>query len=90
MTNLISRARFIAEARTLIPELIAALEQFQWQPIETAKRDEMRSVLLLTPEGIQIGWWSDRAANWLADDGEYLWADPTHWMPLPPAPEVVK
>ena len=62
-------------------------DQFQWQPIETAKRDEMRSVLLLTPEGMQIGWWSDRAANWLADDGKYLWADPTHWMPLPPAPE---
>ena len=28
----------------------------EWQPIETAPKDTMKSLLLYTSEGVQIGW----------------------------------
>jgi len=67
--------------------------QAQWQPIETAPKDEYRSVL-----GCDIGSgpndWEIRtthfdAGGWVKDTpyamSTHYW-EPTHWMPLPTAP----
>jgi hypothetical protein len=57
-----------------------------WKPIETAPKDTMKSILLYTPEGVQIGWWCEGQSEWLTCEGKLLWADPTHWQPLPADP----
>lgn len=62
--------------------------QVGWQPIETAPKDVQ--VLLYNPrtysQEIIIGYWGrDR---WEAPDGDSIVVlDPTHWMPLPDAPQ---
>ena len=58
-----------------------------WQPIETAPKDTMKTVLLHTPEGEQLGWWCERLERHLTCEGKELWSDPTHWMPLPEPPK---
>jgi hypothetical protein len=52
-----------------------------WQPIETAPKDE-RYVLLWNDETVGIGWWDRREWCW---NGECFVCvpQPTHWMPLP-------
>lgn len=60
----------------------------EWQPIETAPKDNTE-VLLGRPDGLfMIGFYRDGA--W--DDGDYrdheTW--PTHWMPLPTPPQLVE
>lgn len=70
----------------------------QWQPIETAPKDG-RCILLYDPlwpgstEGIEKAAWqifpNHTEGQWWID-----WAEmpnnmkPTHWMPLPPRPEL--
>mgnify|MGYP007083421361 CR=1 FL=1 len=58
----------------------------EWQPIETAPKDTMKSLLLYTSEGVQIGWWCEGEKEWLTDEGGSVWAEPTHWMRLPEPP----
>lgn len=71
----------------------------RWQPIETAPKDA--DVVLLYREGwgVQPGYWYDMVGS--GDDGPPRWIatetqglsggtmgdGPTHWMPLPQAPE---
>ena len=68
-----------------------------WQPIETAPRDGTIILVWVDGECIVVRWlkWcnSNDPGRWeltrtgsYAADGE-LYADPTHWQPLPPAPE---
>ncbi len=71
-----------------------------WQPIETAPKDG-RGIIVIdmtakTPEA-GMGYWAGNV--WSCVDptpGEGIdlatiqaitWVSPTHWMPLPPAPE---
>ena len=62
----------------------------EWRPIETAPKDGTQ--LLLCVGGWRfIGWWGQQYGNlyppsWCEGErGENL--QPTHWMPLPDAPE---
>ena len=57
------------------------------QPIKTAPRD--RFVLLWDGERWRVGAWATvlGVAGWYSDDGWTL-LFPTHWMLLPPGPEV--
>jgi hypothetical protein len=73
----------------------------KWHPIETAPRDRTEIILYFKseqtmvlaywreafksdPEGYQDdSWWSDKGYSGLCDDG----SKPTHWMPLPEAPD---
>lgn len=61
----------------------------RWMPIESAPKD--RSTLLLYEDeneglGPFIGYWS--GIQWLPLTARAFWeAKPTHWRPLPPAPQ---
>jgi hypothetical protein len=72
----------------------------EWQPIETAPKDlawsgngQNYAARILAydprqPDALRCRWWwsDDGASNFIADGG--FAAFPTHWMPLPPPPEV--
>ena len=58
----------------------------QWQPIETAPRHDLETLILYSSEGVQIGWFSAFHKCWLTTEGKDVWAEPTHWMPLPTPP----
>jgi len=67
-------------------------DQFQWQPIKTAPKDGRRFVVL-KPQRYRssdykpdICYWEKKMDRLIFDN----WLEgpqPTHWMPLPPAPE---
>lgn len=75
-------------------------EVSEWQPIETAPKEPLRTygrnqhgpLILAYPVNRQVDtveWWqTDRASNFL--DGGGNAAHPTHWMPLPAPPTEVK
>jgi len=61
----------------------------EWQPIETAPKDGV-TILVWDGEAFDLCLWSDsegfiNATAW--DDDEYASLAPTHWMPLPEAPQ---
>jgi hypothetical protein len=58
----------------------------RWQPIETAPRDGTRVLLYFESRWTLGGTFNDLSNDWLID-GDHE-EPPTHWMPLPPAPEV--
>lgn len=59
-----------------------------WKPIETAPKDGTH-VLLFRPEINFVGYWSGTRRAWIASTHSYpAGPAPTHWMPLPPDPEV--
>ena len=64
-----------------------------WQPIETAPRD--KSILLFAPYGLiycgrkrhgMLGEPQQYVHAWRCDSSGRF-ANPSHWMPLPPPPE---
>ncbi len=61
-----------------------------WQPIETAPKDG--TIVLLAGEFDYPGDWRIKMGFWAADDDDWrlCWASwpPTHWMPLPEAPDA--
>lgn len=72
-----------------------------WQPIETAPKDEMvlvweedgwvrcaELVLMSDFGGYEPDEWDDGGVRmWIGDDDRPLDFDPSHWMPLPPPPK---
>jgi hypothetical protein len=66
----------------------------EWQPIETAPRDET-AVLLYFPgswetDGVRVGWWHEGAwyeHEWSSNPMTDFYEEPTHWMPLPHPPQ---
>jgi hypothetical protein len=57
---------------------------FTWQDISTAPKDGTRILLWLSPQAFAVpAEWRDR---WMGDDFPLNMTEPTHWMPLPPAP----
>lgn len=70
-----------------------APQEPQWQPIETAPRDNKKRVLLASAgKWAGEGFWYDFDQVWhndltfMREDGDGI--TPTHWMPLPAPPEV--
>lgn len=60
----------------------------QWQPIETAPKHDLETLILYSSEGVQIGWFSAFHKCWLTTEDKDVWAEPTHWMPLPTPPKL--
>ena len=83
-----SRAKWFKFARAALAAM-PPREVTGWQPIETAPKDET-DILLgfanhLRP-AVVCGWFGD----WTEYDSTNVCkGTPTHWMPLPPAPEDV-
>lgn len=70
-----------------------------WMPIESAPKDGHDILLsgLYTPfqsscqfAGVFIGAWDVDVEGWMVlghdDAGQLIYANPTHWQPLPPPP----
>ena len=73
-----------------------ALDKMKWQPIETAPKNGTE-VLLYSRVGHVIGKfcrWAPDDRDWMGSDWVVTWDDsclstpPTHWMPLPAAPDA--
>lgn len=65
----------------------------EWQPIETAPKDERRVVLFNPHESghwqFQIGAFWEELGGWQYDGATPSYSNayqPTHWMPLPDPP----
>lgn len=58
-----------------------------WQPIETAPKKG--GILAYIPDwqGCQVIYWASYKGCWETASGENVRGTPSHWMPLPPAPE---
>lgn len=74
----------------------------EWQPIETAPKDESRILLIRIGFQVCIGYWLTKYSKWATTDPEdypdvETWEaeelgsryHPTHWMPLPEPPSNV-
>jgi len=74
----------LAKARKVVESLELGSAP-QWQPIETA--ESATPVLTIGPDGVKVAYRYD--GRWLSEIGDELWVvEPTHWHPLPAAPEV--
>lgn len=67
------------------------MSKFEWQPIETAPKD--KGQVLLYSAGWEMVTIGQRAAiphenSWIDADPRQSVDEPTHWMPLPDAPEL--
>lgn len=62
----------------------------EWQPIETAPKDGAR--ILIGRVGhpwVFSAWWNERHTHWATGKSPMdFFAEPTHWMQLPEAPNV--
>ena len=61
-----------------------------WQLIDTAPINDREHILLFGngdgfSECVIVGYWDDNAECWLCFNG-FGFVEPTHWMPLPEAP----
>lgn len=75
----------------LANRLAGELEQYQWQPIETAPKDGTRVLLVDADNKCLpfIACYNAQLAEWR--DGVDCWVEIecyTHWQPLPPTPET--
>lgn len=67
----------------------------EWKPIETAPRD-WTDVLVFSPEhegfncnGVFSAFCDTDTGEWITHaSGGNMRLEPSHWMPLPPAPEA--
>lgn len=58
-----------------------------WQPIETHYHDGERVLVALADGRVgEARWWGEKGWRWMLADLNNSAIDPTHWMPLPPAP----
>ena len=60
----------------------------QWRPIETAPRDEDYAEYLVS-DGKRVCGAVIFQGQWTDHFHDYLDPQPTHWMPLPPAPNTI-
>lgn len=62
-----------------------------WQPIETAPKDGTQIIIAVAGDEYEPGWawWSALRRAWFIPNTSIAYQmEPTHWMPLPPPPEV--
>lgn len=78
-----------------LTEALAACDESPWRPIETAPKDGT-NILLCGGANVSQGGWLTGAMQGAEDESCAGWwavgciENPTHWMPMPAAPEVVK
>lgn len=64
----------------------------EWQPIETAPKDDSNILLWIDQEPeVCAGRWSSLVRNWVAaGTNELFYYEPTHWMTPPDGPKETK
>lgn len=63
----------------------------QWQPIETAPKDRRILMGRVGYSWVFFAIWDEHRAHWSTGTGPMeFFANPTHWMPLPAAPQKPK
>ncbi len=81
-------SRIVEALKAENKELKAKLEKAKWQPIESAPRDGKS---ILVTDGYDVCDAYFRGGDWwqyqCGDDWYSTSINPTHWMPLPDAPE---
>lgn len=65
----------------------------EWQPIETAPREQGRGILVFCADSrcsLTACWWDDRWEHFTEHANNTEIPRPSHWMPLPapPAPKT--
>lgn len=56
----------------------------EWEPIETAPREEFKDLILFNGGNVCAGhYWEGYFVDSM---GDYIEPQPTHWMPLPKPP----
>lgn len=74
-----------------ITELQAQLQQYQWQPIETAPKDGTEIIIYFKSNKKSfIVTWNYCGAYWMLFDTKEKTGTPSHWMPLPAAPAIAE
>lgn len=61
----------------------------KWEPIDTAPMDGTEIIVLVRRKVVRLGWYfkpSSRSQFWCDENGRPI--KPTHWIPLPDAPEA--
>ncbi len=62
----------------------------KWEPIDTAPKDGTRVILFYPAQGgfSDMGRWNVPSSHYLPhwNNGRLNIHEPSHWMPLPPAP----
>jgi hypothetical protein len=79
------RAQWMRQARAALSAALPLMDG--WQPILTAPTDGTEIVLVDGSGARAVGSWEQY--GW-ADEEKFDWfplRNPTHWMPLPPAPK---
>lgn len=75
------------EAQALREQIATLKQERMWRPIETAPRDGTEILCWCPGIGERVLCFD--AGCWVLAGGDYANDyEPTHWMPLPPAPEV--
>lgn len=80
----------LKESRANDMESMRQLKQFEWKQIETAPKDGTDILGYIVNDGEPIGfadvisWYADK---WFNNYGDFLYAKPKFWMPLPPPPK---
>lgn len=73
-------------------EAAAALRDLtEWRPIVTAPTGAVEMIGLCGPKDIRLIWYfypSSRTQGWCDQNGKRVY--PTHWLPLPSAPNQAK
>lgn len=73
----------------LVDELKALKQAQEWRPIATAPHSKLILCAVPSLPYPKILFWADYADQWRAPENEGRAYEPTHWMPLPAAPEQI-
>jgi len=74
------------ETLQALDDCVAFIETHSWRGIATAPKDGHRVILWAPRLGLYLGNWSQLYSRWV--DDRFIDRSPTHWMPLPEAPNA--
>lgn len=80
----------LTDAEVAISAALAACDESPWRSMDSAPKDDTEVLLYFGDGRIEKAVWWDCYGEWV-DTREYItMRNPTHWMPLPAAPEIAR
>ncbi len=86
MTLAVAALRRVSALEAELTALRERVKQFEWQPIETAPKDER--AILLGSSGFVAEGYRNKDGVFISYCIGALYSQVTHWMPLPPPPQT--